>query len=41
MAVVVVVSVVEAAVGSVELQGERETYCQQCRASEKLTPNAE
>ena len=39
MAIVVVaaVAVVEAAVGSVELQRERESHCQQCRASERLT----
>ena len=35
--VVVAVAVVEAAVGNVELQRERETHCQQCRASERLT----
>ena len=39
--VVVVVAVVEAAVGSVELQREKETHRQQCRASERLTANAE
>ena len=35
--VVVAVAVVDAAVGSVELQREKETHCQQCRASERLT----
>ena len=35
LVIVVVVVVVAAAVGSVELQ--RETHCQQCRASERLT----
>ena len=39
--IVVAVAVVEAAVGSVELQREKETHCQQCRASERLTANAE
>ena len=39
LAVVVVVAVADAAVGSVELQRERETHCQQCRASERLTAN--
>ena len=34
--IVVAVAVIEAAVGSVELQRERETHCQQCRASERL-----
>ena len=37
LVVVAAVAVVEAAVGNVELQRERETHCQQCRASEKLT----
>ena len=37
--IIVAVAVVEAAVGSVELQ--RETHCQQCKASERLTANAE
>ena len=39
--IVVAVAVIEAAVGSVELQRERETHCQQCRASDRLTANAE
>ena len=37
VALVVVVVVVEAVIGSVELQRERKTHCQQCRASETLT----
>ena len=35
--VVIAVAVVEAAVSSVDHQRERETHCQQCRASERLT----
>ena len=35
--VVAAVAVVDAAVGSLELQRERETHCQQYRASERLT----
>ena len=38
--VVVTVAVLEATVGSVELQREKETHCQQCRA-ERLIVNAE
>ena len=37
VAVAAAAAVVEAAVGSVELRRERESHCQQCRASEKLT----
>ena len=35
--VVVAVAVVEAAIGIVKLQRNRETHCQQCRASDRLT----
>ena len=38
---IVVVAVVEAAVGSVELQRERERDCQQRSASERLTAKTE